>query len=824
MQPNKWIRWFEDLTREDVDIAGGKNAALGELMRGLKAEGVEVPGGFAVTTHAYRHVLESNLLTASIERWLYRYHAGRLGLRETGKAIRELIEQASLPPRVVESVREAYSELARRCGIESPAVAIRSSATAEDLPEASFAGQQETYLNIRGEHDLLPFVLKAMASLFTDRAIAYREMHGVDHLGAALSVGVQQMVRADLGGAGVLFTLDTETGFPNVIVIDASWGLGEYVVKGVVNPDQYLVFKGLPSERRLRILEKTLGSKDQKLVYTDRRAGDENAGTEGVPTTLKEQRTFVLSDEEILQLARWGLAIEEHFGRPMDVEWAKDGQTGKLYILQARPETVHSHSSSGALRTYTLRENPAPLLSGLAVGNSIAAGTVVRVDTVDELPKVSAGCILVTRMTDPDWVPAMRQAAAIVTELGGRTCHAAIVSREIGVPAVVGADRATELLNTGDPVTVSCAAGEKGLVYSGLLEFDTHEIDLASLPQTRTSVMLNLAQPESAMRWWRLPSDGVGLARMEFIISEWIRVHPMALVRYDGLEDAGLKARIDELTAGYPDGASYFVERLAGGIARLAAPHYPKRVIVRMSDFKTNEYANLIGGKLFEPEEDNPMIGWRGASRYYSSDYRQGFALECKAIRRAREELGLKNIAVMIPFCRTVEEADLVLAEMAKNELRHEDGLEIFMMCEIPSNVVLADEFAPRFDGFSIGSNDLTQLVLGIDRDSSRLSYMFDERNEAVKRLIRSLIPQAHAASCTVGICGEAPSNYPDFVDFLVEAGIDSISVEPDSFALVKSRIAAAETKLAQRLVHNALQPHRSQMLLDEFGHLLPDN
>jgi pyruvate,water dikinase len=660
-------------------------------------------------------------------------------------------------------------------------------------------------------------------------------MNGIDHMETALSVGVQKMVRADLAGAGVLFTLDTESGCPNVILINASWGLGEYVVKGLVNPDQYLVFKGLADETdRLPIIDKILGNKDRKLIYASEEAsGAPGANANALPSAAgttrsvdareSERRAFVLSDQEIEQLARWAVAIERRFGVPMDIEWAKDGLSGALYILQARPETVHARKVRGMLRSYSIPAKGEPLLTGVSVGNSIAAGPVALVTDATELDLVQPGSILVARMTDPDWVPAMRRAAGVVTETGGRTCHAAIVSREIGIPAVIGAERATELLGPGDPVTVSCAEGEKGFVYAGLLDIHTTEIDLSTLPATKTRVMLNLASPESAMRWWQLPSDGVGLARMEFIISEWIRIHPMALVRFKELDDPGLKEQISAITAGYDDKTEYFVEKLAAGIARLAAPHHPKIVIVRTSDFKTNEYANLIAGRAFEPEEENPMIGWRGASRYYSPEYREAFALECRAIRRVREEKGLENLAVMIPFCRTVEEADRVLMEMEKHGLRRgAQGLRIFMMCEIPSNVVLADQFARRFDGFSIGSNDLTQLVLGIDRDSSRLSYLFDERNEAVQSMIREVIQRAHAASATVGICGEAPSNYPEFVDFLVASGIDSMSVEPDSFAVVKQRTAAAEARGVESAAEHLLETPKVSTLVDEFGRFMP--
>ncbi|WP_295886182.1 phosphoenolpyruvate synthase [uncultured Thiohalocapsa sp.] len=780
-----------DLDNNDVARVGGKNASLGEMIGALSAEGVRVPDGFATTADAYRQFLAANELAPRIRERIEDYRSGERSLRETGEAIRGLILDSDLPADLSEAIRSAYRDLADARRQERPDVAVRSSATAEDLPEASFAGQLETYLNIRGEDALLDAVRRCCASLFTDRAIAYREDHGFDQLKVALSVGVQTMVRSDLGAAGVMFSLDTDTGFPRTVLINGAWGLGETVVQGSVDPDEFLVFKPLLDDAERRpIIARSIGGKEAKLVYAD----DPDAPTRRLDTTGDERLRPVLSDEEVLTLARWAVLVERHYDKPMDMEWAKDGETGELFIVQARPETVHSQRTGGTLKTYRLNAAGEGLASGYAIGDAIAAGPVRRLDSPDDSERFERGDVLVTAMTDPDWVPIMRRAAAIVTDHGGRTSHAAIVSRELGLPAVVGTGDGTERLGDGTEVTVSCAEGETGHVYAGTADYDVEDIDLDDIPETRTQVMLNLANPAAAMRWWRLPADGVGLARMEFIINQHIKIHPLALLHPERIEDAAAREQIDALTAGYDDKAEYFVERLARGIARIAAGSHPHPVIVRMSDFKTNEYADLIGGRAFEPAEANPMLGWRGASRYYSEDYRDGFALECRAIRKAREEIGLENIVVMIPFCRTPKEADRVLAVMAEHGLEHgERGLEIYVMCEIPSNVILAAEFAARFDGFSIGSNDLTQLVLGVDRDSDRLAHLFDERNEAVRQMIRSVIQTAHEHERKVGLCGQAPSDHPDFAAFLVRAGIDSVSVNPDSFLSVKQSIAGVE-------------------------------
>ncbi|MFS8606491.1 MAG: phosphoenolpyruvate synthase, partial [Gammaproteobacteria bacterium] len=684
-----------------------------------------------------------------------------------------------------------------RAGRADIDVAVRSSATAEDLPEASFAGQQESFLNVRGEGPLLDACRRCYASLFTDRAIAYRRAHGFDHMKVALSVGVQRMVRADHGSAGVMFSIDTETGFDRVVLIDAAWGLGENVVQGAVDPDEYLVFKPLLSQSSLvPIIEKRRGEKSRKMIYTS----DPAQPTASVPTTDAERQAYVLDDEEILALARWACEIERHYGMPMDIEWAKDGETGELFVVQARPETVHGQRAAAALKSYRIKNKGRTLLTGASIGDAIVSGTVCVIESARDIRRFPDGAVLVTRTTDPDWVPIMRRATAIVTDLGGRTSHAAIVSRELGLPAIVGTGRATEVLRDGQAVTVSCAEGDVGYVYEGIADVDVEDLDVGAIPRTRTKIMLNLANPAGALRWWRLPADGVGLARMEFVINREIKAHPMALAHFERLSDDDARRRIEELTRGYDDKAEFFVDRLSRALARIAAVYYPNPVIVRTSDFKTNEYANLIGGAEFEPAEENPMLGFRGASRYYSPRYRDGFALECRALKRLRETLGFRNVVVMIPFCRTPAEADRVLAVMAEHGLeRGRDGLEVYVMCEIPSNVILAREFAERFDGFSIGSNDLTQLTLGVDRDSADLAELFDESDEAVKWMIRTVIDAAHAAGRKVGLCGQAPSDHPEFADFLVECGIDSISVSPDSFIAVKRRVAEAERRELRR-------------------------
>jgi len=785
------IVWFEALGREDVPLVGGKNASLGEMVRHLGDQNVRIPAGFATTADAYWQFVDANKLRETIAGLLADFASGKAPLAEVGSSIRRAFLRATWPAELADAIAAAYRELCRRSGKVDADVAVRSSATAEDLPDASFAGQQESYLNIRGAAALLDACRRCYASLFTDRAISYRQAKGFDHLKVALSIGIQNMVRSDLGGAGVMFSIDTETGFDRIVVINASWGLGENVVQGAVDPDEYQVYKPLLSDPALvPIVEKDIGAKAQKMIY----ANDGDRPTRNVPTSKAERSAFVLGDDEILALARWACVIENHYGRAMDMEWAKDGESGELFIVQARPETVQSRRQAGALKSYRIKSKGRKLVSGLSVGEAVAVGRVCLIASPREIDRFVDGSILVTRTTDPDWVPIMRRAAAIVTDHGGRTSHAAIVSRELGLPAVVGTGNATRLLHDEQDVTVSCAEGEQGFVYEGFADYEAEELDLAGIPKTRTEVMLNLANPAAAFRWWRIPADGVGLARMEFVVGNHIKIHPMALVRYDTLADQDAKGRIAELTAGYRRKTDYFIDRLARGLARIAAAYHPKPVIVRMSDFKTNEYANLIGGAAFEPKEENPMLGFRGASRYYSPRYRDGFALECAAIRRLREEMGFGNVIVMIPFCRSTKEADQVLAVMAENGLkRGVNGLQVYVMCEIPANVILAKAFAERFDGFSIGSNDLTQLTLGVDRDSAELAGLFDEQDEAVKWMIDNVIREAHRAGAKVGLCGQAPSDHPEFAEFLVHCGIDSVSVSPDSFIAVKERVAAAE-------------------------------
>lgn len=789
---NPYLRWFEDLRSEDVAIVGGKNASLGEMIQALKSEGVKVPDGFATTADAYREFLQANNLEDKIRSHLQDLEQNPQSLAPVGKAIRRLFLQASFPDAVREAIQQGYRQLSQRYQTSEVDIAARSSATAEDLPEASFAGQQETFLNITGEKELLDACRKCYASLFTNRAISYRQEKGFDHLEVALSVGVQKMVRSDQASAGVMFSIDTETGFPDVAIISAAWGLGENVVQGTVTPDQYTVFKPLLSQSNLQpIIEKTRGSKTKKMIYATEGT---KSTTKNVDTSGKERQAFVLEDEEILQLGRWARVIEAHYQKPMDMEWAKDGETGELYIVQARPETVQSQKAADTLKAYKLKEQGEKLLTGLSIGDAIAAGKVCRVLSAEDIDQVEDDSILVTEMTDPDWVPIMKRVAGIVTDYGGRTCHAAIVSRELGIPAIVGTGEATRVLKDGQAVTISCSEGDQGNIYAGILEFEAVEVDLQDVPETQTQIMINIASPAGAFRWWQLPAQGIGLARMEFIINNIIKIHPMALVHYDQLEDRRAWKQIRDITQGYDDKGQYFVETLAQGIAKIAASQYPHPVIVRMSDFKSNEYADLIGGKEFEPQEANPMLGFRGASRYYSDRYRAGFALECQALKRVREVIGFQNVLIMVPFCRTLEEADRVLEVLAENGLkRGKDGLEIYVMAEIPSNVILAEEFAQRFDGFSIGSNDLTQLLLGVDRDSSELAHLFDERNPAVKSMIRQLIEVAHRAGRKVGICGQGPSDYPDFAAFLVKAGIDSMSLNPDSVLQVKRHIAQVE-------------------------------
>ncbi len=789
------VIWFDRVALSDVPRVGGKNASLGEMIRNLSDKGIRVPQGFATTADAYWQFVADNGLKEVITSALDDLASGGTTLSDTGETIRRAFLRGQWSSEATQAIKYAYAELCNRSGQREVDVAVRSSATAEDLPGASFAGLHETFLNIRGEAALLDACRRCFASLFRDRAISYRHAKGFDHLKIALSVGVQGMVRSDLGGSGVMFSIDTETGFDKAVLVNAAWGLGENVVQGAVDPDEYQIFKPLLTQPSLvPIIEKKLGSKTQKMIYA------QNGGkpVRNVPTSREERAAFVLDDQEILTLARWACSIEHHYGCPMDIEWAKDGVTGELFIVQARPETVESRKEASAFRSYRIKSKGRKLLSGLSIGSAVATGRVCIIESPSEIDRFPDGAILVTHTTDPDWVPIMKRAAAIVTDRGGRTSHAAIVSRELGLPAVVGTGEATHILHDEQEVTVSCAEGEEGFIYEGRADFEAEELSLESIPATHTRVMLNMANPAAAFRWWRIPADGVGLARMEFVVGNHIKIHPMALVHYAELKDEEAKRAIAALTHNYADKTEYFVDRLARGLARIAAAYHPKPVIVRMSDFKTNEYANLIGGAAFEPHEENPMLGFRGASRYYSPLYREGFELECRAIRRLREEMGFRNVAVMIPFCRSTKEADRVLSVMAGNGLqRGQNGLDIYVMCEIPSNVILAKDFAARFDGFSIGSNDLTQLTLGVDRDSAELAGLFDEQDEAVKWMIAKVIREAREAGAKTGLCGQAPSDHPEFAEFLVASGIDSISVSPDSFVQVKQHVAKAEARRA---------------------------
>ena len=796
-----YVRRFDQIGIQDIPLVGGKNASLGEMIRELQKFGINVPDGFATTALAYRYYLESTRLDKKIRLLLDGLNPDDVqDLQRRGMAIRHAILDTPMPEELENDILDAYDQLCKECH-RTASVAVRSSATAEDLVDASFAGQQESYLNIAGQRPLLDACQRCFASLFTDRAISYRAHKGFDHFDVALSVGIQNMVRSDIGSSGVIFTIDTETGFSNVLLINASYGLGENIVKGTVNPDEYCVFKPTLTDDFRPIIQKTLGSKEFKLICT---SGGSTA-TRNVPVSRRERESFAIADRDILQLARWAVQIEKHYSQkhgqptPMDIEWAKDGRTGELYIVQARPETVQSRKVSDKIKRYHLKAlTGLELTRGSAIGQKIGSGFVRWIESPDQLAEFQPGDILVAEKTDPDWEPVMKKAAAIVTDHGGRTCHAAIVARELGLPAIVGTNNATQVLQSGREVTVSCAEGETGFVYEGVLPFEVEEIDLAAIPKTRTQLMVNVANPKAVFALASLPLDGVGLARMEFTISNYVKVHPLALLNYKSLDEP-LKKQIDSITAGYDEKVQFFVDRLAQGIATIAAAFYPRDVIVRMSDFKSNEYANLIGGAAYEPVEENPMIGFRGASRYYDPRYKEGFALECRAMKKVRDEMGLTNVKLMIPFCRTVEEGRHVIAEFQRHGLvRGENGLELYVMCEIPSNVILAEQFAEIFDGFSIGSNDLTQLTLGVDRDSEIVSHIFDERNPAVKSLIAQAIQKAHASGTKIGICGQAPSDFPDFTQFLVESGIDSISVTPDVALKTKVIIAQAESRLAK--------------------------
>ena len=793
----RFVRTFDSLTLDDIPLVGGKNASFGEMIRELRPLGVRVPDGFALTVDAYRAMLEEPGVRETLERALASIDPADVGsLRSAGAEARRALRHAPLRPELLQELREAYAALSRQYGEEATDVAVRSSATAEDLPTASFAGQHESYLNVHGFEALVDACRHCFASLFTDRALSYRAERGIDHMKVYLSVGIQKMVRSDRAGAGVMFTLDTETGFDQVVLITAIYGLGENIVQGVTSPDEYVVFKPTMAE-----ISRRLGSKELAMEYDE--GGGRRTRNRSVPESLRQQ--FVLTRDEAVELARQAVAIERHYSaragapRPMDIEWAKDGRSGELFVVQARPETSHSRRDTARIVRYALERRGRVRVRGRAVGTKIGAGPVVRLDRAAEMQRFRDGSVLVTAMTDPDWEPILKRASAIVTDQGGRTCHAAIVSRELGIPCVIGTGNATAVLHEGEPVTVSCAEGETGVVMEGILPFERHELDVREVPSTRTHIYLNVGSPDQAFGLSFLPVDGVGLAREEFIIANAIGIHPMALIHPENLDDT-TRSEIARRIRGYRDGAEFFVEKLAEGIARIAAGFHPRPVIVRLSDFKTNEYAGLLGGSLFEPREENPMIGFRGASRYAHERYREGFALECRALKRVREEMGLENLIVMIPFCRTVEEAARVEQEMGKHGLaRGERGLQVFAMCEIPANVLLIGEFARHFDGFSIGSNDLTQLVLGVDRDSEILGPLFDERNPAVLRALELAIEGAHRAGCKIGICGQAPSDYPEIAEFLVRAGIDSLSLSADVAVAPRLRVADLEKQLGAR-------------------------
>ncbi len=799
MKEKKHILWFEEISIKDVPLVGGKNASLGEMYQNLTKKGINIPNGFATTSAAFWYFLDKAKvkdgdkikdLKQAIKDTLKNLNTHNIkNLSERGKKVRNLILSAEFPEDLKKEIAEAYENLSKLYSQEQVDVAVRSSATAEDLPGASFAGQQESYLNIRGEKQILEAVKKCISSLFTDRAISYREDMGFGQLKIALSVGVQKMVRSDKASSGVMFSCDTESGFGDIVLINGSYGLGENIVKGRVNPDQYYVFETTLRKGFKPIVGKILGRKEQKLIY-----GLGNKVTVNLPVSPKDKKKFVLNDEEILALARWACIIEDHYKRSMDTEWAKDGLDNNLYIVQARPETVQSRKNVNVLEDYILERKGKIICTGLSIGKKIGQGKVNRIMSIKDIDKFKKGEVLVTDMTDPDWEPIMKIASAIVTDSGGRTSHAAIVSREMGIPCVVGTKNGSQILKNSQSITISCAEGEEGKIYEGLIPFTIKKTNISKLERPKTKIMMNLGEPDQALGLSFIPNDGVGLAREEFIINNSIKIHPLALINFNHLKDQKIKRKIEELTAGYPSKTQFYIDKLAEGIGKLASAFYPKEVIVRFSDFKTNEYVNLIGGKDFEPKEENPMIGWRGASRYYDPKFKEAFGLECLAMKKVREDFGLDNVVAMIPFCRTIEEGKKVLKIMEEYGLKRGDkGMKVYVMAEIPSNVILAEEFAKIFDGFSIGSNDLTQLTLGLDRDSNIVSHIFDERNKAVKDLISNLIKIAHKHGKKVGICGQAPSDYLDFAEFLVKEGIDSISLNPDT--VIKTTLAILKLK-----------------------------
>lgn len=797
-----YIRWFNELGIEDVPLVGGKNASLGEMYQELTPEGILIPNGFAVTAEAYRYMLDEANGWQGLHEALDDLNPEDVtDLAKRARKAREVVYSAPIPEDLEQQIIAAYRQLEQQYG-EELSVAVRSSATAEDLPTASFAGQQDTYLNIRGESALLEACKRCFASLFTDRAIHYRIDQGFDHFKLALSIGIMKMVRSDLNASGVMFSIDTESGFSDVVFITGAYGLGENVVQGAVDPDEFYVHKTTFNQGYRAVLRRTLGAKKIKMVYSEGRTRE---STQNIVTSSEERNRFCINDDDVLTLADYAIKIENHYSkkagqnRPMDMEWAKDGIDGKLYIVQARPETVVSQRSGMVLEQYTLKQSGTALVTGHAVGGKIATGNARIIHKVEQLHEFKAGDVLVADMTTPDWEPVMKIASAIVTNRGGRTCHASIISRELGVPAVVGCDNATTTIPNNTPVTVSCAKGDVGKVYAGKLDYEIEKIDLSGMQRPKTHIMLNIGNPEIAFKTSFLPNDGVGLARMEFIITEYIKAHPMALIHPERVEDAQELEQLKELTRHYDDPKEFFIQKLAEGVGTIGTAFYPKPVVVRMSDFKTNEYATLLGGRWFEFDEENPMIGFRGASRYTHPAYKEGFALECSAMKRVRDDMGLTNVVLMIPFCRRVGEARKVLNYMAELGLkRGENGLQIYVMCEIPNNVISIDEFSKHFDGFSIGSNDLTQLTLGVDRDSAILAEDFDERDAGVKDMIRMAVTGAKRNGRHCGLCGQAPSDYPEMAEFLVEIGIDSMSLNPDTVLKTTQLVLDTEQKLEE--------------------------
>ncbi|HWB62450.1 MAG TPA: phosphoenolpyruvate synthase [Chitinophagales bacterium] len=798
---NEFVIPFSEISNKDVPVAGGKNASLGEMINHLGALGIQVPGGFVVTAAAYRYFIQENKLETPLRAALGKLDTSTLNnLDEVGKACRKLVGEATMPPGIVEAIMEAYNKFAAK-QVEGFSVAVRSSATAEDLPTASFAGQHDSFLNVTGAADVVKATQLCYVSLFNDRAIKYRVDNGFEHMQVALSAGVQRMVRSDKGCSGVAFTLEPETGFRNTVYITGAWGLGENVVQGAVIPDEFLVFKPTLKQGLNAIIKKKLGEKEKTMVYAV--PATDGKTTLNTDTTPENRNRFVLTDKEVEKLASWCVAIEEYYGKPMDIEWAKDGLTGGLNIVQARPETVQSRRKATVTHTYKLKSKGREICTGKAVGNSIISGRACIINSLEDAFKVQQGDIIIADITNPDWNALLKKAVSIVTNKGGRTSHASIIARELGIPAVVGTTNATSVIHDGQIITVSCIESDTGHVYDGKAEREEKEVHIDNIPETHTAPMLILANPEKAFELSFYPNKGVGLLRMEFIISNSIVVHPMALVKFNDLPSGPDRTAIEHLTRGYSDKRRYFIEKLSTAVAQVAAAFYPHDVIVRMSDFKTNEYASLLGGKYFEPEEENPMLGFRGASRYYNERYREGFRLECEAMKIVRNQMGLSNVKLMIPFCRTVDEGKKVVQIMEEFGLKRGDnGLEIYVMCEIPSNVILAEQFAQVFDGFSIGSNDLTQLTLGIDRDSAIVNDLFDERNEAPKWMIATAIAQARRSGAKIGLCGQAPSDYPEFASFLVEHGIDSISFNPDALLKGIENIAAAEKNLAAKTIY----------------------